>query len=206
MRQRFPIYDGTPYSLIFDGMLRGVHQRVAARVPGGSRCLDACCGTGGLTFQLAQRCTRVLGIDHSPAMISRAEALRMERRFEHVAFRVGDVTDLDGIADREFDVATVAMGLHEMPADVRSRALPELLRVARRVVVVDFAVPMPVNGAGIRNRTVEFLAGPRHFAGFRDYTRRGGLPALIEDCDATIDALRSIDRGTLTLVEVVPGR
>ncbi len=203
MRERFPIYDGAPYSLIFDRLLRGVHKRVAGRVPGGSRCLDACCGTGGLTFQLAQRCTHVLGVDHSPAMIRRAEWLRVLRRFEHVAFRVGDATALEGIGDGEFDVATVAMGLHEMPAAERARVLPELLRVARRAVIVDFAVPMPANSAGVRNRAFEFLAGPRHFAGFRDYTRRGGLPALIEDAGATVEFSRPMDQGTLELLEIV---
>jgi demethylmenaquinone methyltransferase/2-methoxy-6-polyprenyl-1,4-benzoquinol methylase len=202
VRERFPIYDGTPYSLVFDPLLRGVHQRVAARIPGGSRCLDVCCGSGGLSFQLAQRCMRVVGIDHSPAMISRAESLRIDRGFEHVAFRVADATDLGGFARGEFDVATVAMGLHEMPADERTRVLPGLLRIARRVVVVDFAVPMPVNLAGIRNRSVELIAGPRHYAGFRDYTRRGGLPPLVEDCGATVVFQRALDRGTLTLLDI----
>jgi len=206
MRERFPIYDGTPYSLIFDRLLRGVHERVAARVPGGSRCLDACCGPGGLTFQLAQRSPHVVGVDHSPAMIRRAEALRVDRGFEHVAFRVADVTDLDGFADGEFDVATVAMALHEMPAPVRERALPELLRVARRIVALDFAVPMPFNGPGARNRFFELLAGPHHYRGFRDYTRRGGLLPLAEAAGATVSFQRPVDRGTLTLVELVRAR
>jgi hypothetical protein len=80
--------------------------------------------------------------------------------------------------------------------------LPGLLRIARRVVVVDFAVPMPVNLAGIRNRSVELIAGPRHYAGFRDYTRRGGLPPLVEDCGATVVFQRALDRGTLTLLDI----
>lgn len=202
MRQSFPIYDGAPYSLIFDRMLRGVHKIVAARVPGGSRCLDVCCGTGGLTFQLAQRCTHVTGVDHSPSMIRRAEWMRIIKRFEHVGFRVGDAAALEGVGDGEFDVATVAMGLHEMPVDARERVLPELLRVARRAVIVDFAVPMPANAAGVRNRVFEFLAGPRHFAGFRDYTRRGGLQPLVEACGATVEFSRPLDRGTLSLQEI----
>jgi demethylmenaquinone methyltransferase/2-methoxy-6-polyprenyl-1,4-benzoquinol methylase len=202
VRRRFPIYDGAPYSLVFDRLLRGVHRRVAERVPGGSRCLDVCCGTGGLTFQLAQRCTRVVGIDHSPAMISRAETLRIDRGFEHVAFRVADATGLGGLSRSGFDVAVVAMGLHEMPAVERARVLPGLLGIVRRVVIVDFAVPMPGNLAGIRNRGFELIAGPRHYAGFRDYTRRGGLPPLVEDCGATVVFERSLDRGTLTLMEI----
>jgi ubiquinone/menaquinone biosynthesis C-methylase UbiE len=204
VRKRFPIYDGTPYSLVFDGLLRGVHERVAKRVPGGSSCLDVCCGSGGLTYQLAQRCTRVVGIDHSPAMIRRAEALRIDRGFEHVAFRVADATALTDFADLEFDAATISMALHEMPTAIRDQVLPEMLRVARRVVAIDFAVPMPTNWAGIRNRTFELIAGPHHYRGFRDYTRRGGLLPLIEDCGATVAFQRPVDQGTLTLVEIAP--
>jgi len=105
-------YDGTPYSLVFDPMLRGLHQRVAAWVPEGVSCLDVCCGPGGLTFQLAQRCERVVGVYQSEKMIARAHELR--RRSEHgpIEFRVGDAAQLDDFRAGAFDVATVAMGLH----------------------------------------------------------------------------------------------
>jgi len=196
------LYDGLPYSLLFDRQLRGLHERVAAWVPDGLTCLDVCCGTGGLTFALARRCRRVEGIDHSPKMIARADELRREREIDSVSFRLGDAAALTDVPDDAFDSATVVLGLHEMPPDVRDRVLPELLRVATRVVVADFAAPMPLNLAGLRNRTIEFLAGPRHFAGFRDYSRRGGLPALIEHAGATVERSRPMDGGTLLLVEI----
>ena len=199
---RGALYDGAPYSFIFDRMLHGLHQRVATWVPEGTTCLDVCCGTGGLTFALAERCRRVDGIDHSPKMIARADAARRERGIDSVSFRIGDASNLAGIADGAFDVATVVLGLHEMPSDIRDRVLPELHRVARSVVIADFAVPMPLNTAGLRNRTIELLAGPRHFAGFRDYTRRGGLPALIEAAGARTERSRRMDGKTLLLVEL----
>ncbi len=195
-------YDGTPYSLVFDPMLRGLHQRVAAWVPEGSSCLDACCGPGGLTFQLARRCERVVGIDRSERMIARARQLMARRELGEVDFQVGDATDLNTFVPGSFDVATVAMGLHEMPADVRARVIPELLRVAASAVIVDFAVPMPVNAAGLRNRAVELAAGRQHFAGFRDYTRRGGLLPLVEAAGAIVSRSRALDGGTLLQVEV----
>jgi ubiquinone/menaquinone biosynthesis C-methylase UbiE len=195
-------YDGTPYSLVFDPMLRGLHQRVAAWVPEGCSCLDVCCGPGGLTFQLARRCERVVGVDLSEKMITRARQLADRHGLGEVAFQVGDATDLGRFVAGSFDVATVAMGLHEMPVDVRERVIPELLRVAASAVIVDFAVPMPVNLAGIRNRAIEFAAGPAHFGGFRDYTRRGGLLPLVEAAGALVTRSRRLDGGTLLQLEI----
>jgi len=173
---------------------------VAAKVPEGSSCVDVCCGSGGLTFQLARRCERVVGVDLSEKMIARAEALRGQRGVAHVAFHVGDAARMEMLEDGELDVATVCMGLHEMPPDVRERVLPEMLRVARRVVVADFAVPMPVNRSGVRNRVIEFLGGPDHFSGFLHYYRHGGLPPMLEAAGARIETQRTLDRGTLALV------
>jgi len=196
------IFAGTPYSLVFDRLLHGLHLRAAAKVPQGHSCVDVCCGSGGLTFELAKRCPRVIGVDLSPKMIARAGELQRRGGLDHVAFQVGDAVDLSGIAADEFDCATVVMGLHEMPPDVRERVLPELLRVARRVVIADYAVPMPRNGAGVRNRIIEFFAGPSHFSGFLDYMRRGGLPTLIDAAGATIEKRRTLDKGTLELVVI----
>lgn len=199
------LYDGTPYSLVFDRLLAGLHQRIAAWVEPDTRALDLCCGTGGLTFQLAARCRQVVGLDLSTRMIARAESLRLRRRLAHVSFQVGDAARLPARLGPPFDVATLAMGLHEMPAEVRSRVLPEALAHAGRLVLVDFAVPMPRNLAGLRNRLIELAAGPRHFAGFRDFARRGGLRPLVEAAGARILRERPLDGGTLLQLEISPG-
>ena len=196
------LYDGAPYSILFDRQLRGLHQLVAEWVPTQATCLDVCCGTGGLSFALAERCRHVDGIDHSPKMIARADDIRRRRAIDSVSFRLGDAAGLHDVSDGAYDVATVVLGLHEMPTDVRDRVLPELLRVATQVVIADFAVPMPINVAGLRNRMIEFLAGPRHFAGFRDYTQRGGLPALIEAVGARTERSRPMDGGTMLLAVI----
>ena len=200
-----PYYDGAPYALIFEGLLRGLHQRVAAWVPQDASCLDACCGTGGLCFELAPRCSRVLGVDISPKMIAHAERTAGRLGLDQVRFRVADAGQLSELPDRAFDAATACMGLHEMPAELRPRVLRELLRVAARVVIADFAAPQPRNLPGLRNRFFEVAAGRRHFAGYRDYQRRGGLPALIERCGARIERQRPLDGATLLQLEVGRG-
>ncbi len=196
------MFAGTPYSLVFDRALRGLHRWTAAQVPAGASCLEVCCGTGGLTFQIARRSPRVVGVDLSSRMIARAETLRRRRGLEHVSFEVGDAAALPGHGADAFDCAAVSMGLHEMPPDVRERVLPELLRVAPRVVIADFAVPMARNRQGVRNRVIEFLAGPSHHAGFRDFMARGGLHPMIAAAGAQLEQRRTRDGGTLELVVI----
>jgi demethylmenaquinone methyltransferase/2-methoxy-6-polyprenyl-1,4-benzoquinol methylase len=194
-------YDGRLYSLVFDPLLRPLHELVATWVAPDSACLDVCCGTGALTTHLAARCRQVDGVDLSARMVAHAERVRRHRGLDNVSYRVGDATNLRA-EDHAYDFATISMALHEMPADVRSRVLPEVLRVARTVVVVDFAIPMPRNLQGLRNRFIELMNGPRHFRGFRDFTRRGGLPTLIAAAGAHVERDKKIDRRTLQLVEL----
>jgi ubiquinone/menaquinone biosynthesis C-methylase UbiE len=194
-------FDGTLYSAIFDRLLDGLHQRITAWVDEGASGLEACCGSGGLTFHLARRCRRVVGVDLSSKMIARAKKLQIKRKIPNLHFQLGDVTKLDE-ADNSFDVACICLGLHEMPAESRSKVLPTLLRIAPKVVLVDFVSPMPKNSSGLRNRIIELLAGPSHFSGYIDYQRSGGLLPLIQSAGAKIIRHRKLDRDTLWQLEL----
>lgn len=200
-----PFYDGAIYSAIFERLLAGLHQRISAHIEEGSTCLDACCGPGGLTFRLAGKCFQVVGVDISTKMISRAKKLKIKRKMENVEFYVADISRLEMFSPAQFDIATIAMGLHEMPAHVRSQVLPQLLRLAEKVVVVDFVAPMPRNFAGYRNRLIERLAGFRHYRGFKDYCQCGGLHTLIDQSGARVDYERKFDSGTLQLIVISSG-
>lgn len=192
-------YDGAPYGLLVDPLLRELHQRVVGQVPAGGRVLDACCGPGGLTLALASRCAEVVGVDLSPRQIRYAERRRRRRRVDNARFEVGDVSRLADYGDDTFDAVTVVMALHEMPAGARVPVLQELARVGQRVIVVDFQIPMPRNPAGWRNRAIEVMGGPDHFRAFRDYTRRGGLNRLVRDAGLEVGTTRTMDAGTLTM-------
>ncbi len=198
-KPRSNLYDGRIYSTLVDPQMRRLHGLIEKQIPKGTRILDACCGTGALALRLASRNREVVGVDLSPKMIQYAKHECRKLECKNVRFSVGDVSHLDEFEDRAFDFATLVMAIHEMPREVRLPAILELLRIAQKVVVVDFGAPMPWNTAGIRNRFMEFSAGRRHFSNFRDYSSRSGLPPLLRDAGATILAERTIDSGTKLL-------
>jgi len=53
--------------------------------------------------------------------------------------------------------------------------------VAREIIIVDYAVPLPTHAQGLMFRYLEVVAGLNHLKGFLSYSRHGGLDALVED-------------------------
>jgi demethylmenaquinone methyltransferase / 2-methoxy-6-polyprenyl-1,4-benzoquinol methylase len=120
---------------------------VEALVGDGGRALDACCGTGDLTFALARTWPRsaVVGLDLTVEMleVAREKAGRDPGLASRVSFVHGDLLALP-FADGEFSAATVGWGVRNVP-DV-PRAFSELRRVTRpggRVVCLESTTAPP---------------------------------------------------------------
>ncbi|MDQ3913422.1 MAG: class I SAM-dependent methyltransferase, partial [Actinomycetota bacterium] len=101
----------TSYELLNTLMTAGLHRawnKKAVEASGlhrGGRALDLACGTGSLTRNLAKRIGPdgyVLGVDFSKEMLEVAK----RRLAPNVEYRFGDATELEGIDDNSFDVAT----------------------------------------------------------------------------------------------------
>ncbi len=195
-------YDGALYGHAIEPLLDGVHQVVVDSLPPGPRVLEACCGTGGLARRIARSGRRVVGVDLAPRNIAVANRRRGDLSADRLNYVVGDVAGLAAPDAGPFDAASIVLALHEMPERFRGPVLRRLVSLARKLVVVDFSVPMPWNAAGLRNRAVEAMAGPEHFSGFLSFTRAGGLPALFAAADIEVEQLRPLDAGTLTLAVV----
>jgi demethylmenaquinone methyltransferase/2-methoxy-6-polyprenyl-1,4-benzoquinol methylase len=142
------------YDLINDLQSFGLHRnwkrRVAemARVAPGTRALDLCCGTGDISFALAQRGAKVTGLDFSVQMleVARARSQKSEVRSQNPKspspnFIQGDAQQLP-FADNSFAIVTVGYGLRNLAS--WERGLDEMHRVARpgaRLLVLDFGKP-----------------------------------------------------------------
>ncbi len=90
-------------------------------------CLDLACGTGDITFRLAQKYPqgRVVGLDLTEAMLALA---RPQNSFYDVEFIIGDMSRTD-FADESFDIITGGYALRNAP-DLK-KALKEIHRVMK---------------------------------------------------------------------------
>jgi len=112
---------------IFDLVLPG---------PGPLEVLDAGCGTGFLSFELATRGHRVTGVDFAPAMLAEARRKAVERAVL-VCFEEADAEQLP-FPEASFDLAISRHVLWTLPHP--EAAIDEWIRVLRpggRLVVVD---------------------------------------------------------------------
>src|SRR5438128_5796675 len=98
--------------------------------------LDAGCGTGFLSFELAARGHRVIGVDFSPAMLAEARRKAAQQNFT-VCFEEADAEQLPFPSD-SFDLAISRHVLWTLPHP--EAAIDEWIRVLRpggRLAVID---------------------------------------------------------------------
>ena len=98
---------------------------------------DIGCGDGYLAIEAAQWARRVVGIDHSPEVLARAEALAARRRVTNIRWKLGELSRLP-LGDATVDVALLSQALHH--AAKPAAALAEAARVLRpegRLLVLD---------------------------------------------------------------------
>jgi demethylmenaquinone methyltransferase/2-methoxy-6-polyprenyl-1,4-benzoquinol methylase len=108
---------------------------------GGERALDLACGTGDITFSLAERATRAVGLDITQGMLDIAERKRRELNIENASFYRADIMRIP-FPDGTFDCVTGGYALRNVP-DVAG-ALAEIRRVLKpggRFCSLDFGHP-----------------------------------------------------------------
>ena len=106
----------------------------------GDRALDLACGTGDISFEIAERGARVIGLDITARMI---EIARAKRRIGHAraVFLVGDMMSLP-FPDGRFDVLTVGYGIRNVPTiDIALGEIYRVLTPGGRLLSLDFNRP-----------------------------------------------------------------
>ncbi len=100
-------------------------------VKAGENVLDISCGTGLVTFPIAeavQSSGKVVGIDLSEGMIDKAAEEAEKKGFPNISFRHMDAEELD-LPDDSFDVAINSLGLMYYPNP--DKAIQEMYRVVK---------------------------------------------------------------------------
>ncbi len=200
---RSRVYDGALFAFIIDPINAELHAFVAKQVETGARLLDIGSGTGALAFRVAPRAAEVVGVDVSPAMVAYANRRLRERGTDNVSFVVGDAaTALANRPDASFDVATMVLVLHEIPADARARVLRDATRLAGRLLCLDYRIPLPQSPTGWFFRGLEMAAGCEHYRAFRDYSARGGTEQIAAAAGLSFRRMRNIARGAIEVSEI----
>ncbi len=125
------------------GLHRSWKRRVVqlAQIKTGDRALDLCCGTGDISFALAQRGAETTGLDFSAQMLEVAAQRHDNLKTKHLKFLQGDAQNLP-FAENSFDIVTVGYGLRNLTS--WERGVDEMFRVAKpgaRLIVLDFGKP-----------------------------------------------------------------
>jgi SAM-dependent methyltransferase len=202
-KPRSRIYDGAFFGRMLDPFNSDLHGFVAAQVEPGARVLEVGCGTGALAFRLAAKAAEVVGVELSPAMIAYARRRNAIAATPNVSFVLGDVAGaLAGRPEASFELATLVLVLHEMPAETRPGVLREAARLARRVLCLDYSVPLPRTPLGLLYRGLELAAGLEHFRAFRDFSARGGTEAIALSAGLSSRRLRTVAAGCIDVCEV----
>ncbi len=144
--------------------IHGVHGAV----------LDAPCGTGRMQATLASFGRPVTGVDFSAAMLAHVHTTRLARAsIEHLPFQ-----------DGAFDVVVSCRFLHHLhERDELARAVAELVRVSRRLVVA--SVWDAASWPALRVRMgLKRSEGPRG----RAAVKREVIEALVDDAGARVVA------------------
>lgn len=124
------------------GIDRRWRRRVVKQIPKEAKVLDLCCGTGDLSFALAEAGHNVTGADFCAEMLQVAEEKQTKKK-SAVQFVQADATSLP-FAESEFDCATIAFGLRNIPDTMT--ALAEIRRVLKPeglLLVLDFSSRQP---------------------------------------------------------------
>jgi demethylmenaquinone methyltransferase/2-methoxy-6-polyprenyl-1,4-benzoquinol methylase len=135
------------YDFLNDLQSFGLHRLWKRRVVNlaqpapGTRALDLCCGTGDISFALAQRGAETIGLDFSAEMLGVAAQRNLKSPISNLKFTQGDAQKTP-FAENSFDIVTVGYGLRNLTK--WETGVDEMYRVAKpgaRLIVLDFGKP-----------------------------------------------------------------
>lgn len=187
---------GKIYSVLVDPILKPMRERVASKIKVDEKVIDIACGTGAQLYEISGIASSMTGVDLSESMIEYAT----KRNIPNSLFLVNDASKLSVFNSKSFDVAILTLALHQFSLEIYEPVLKEIKRIANKLIVADYAVPLPKNYAGYGSRVAEFLAGVEHNRNFKSYYKMGGLNVILQQNDFEIIQTEYFGKGAFQLV------
>lgn len=168
------------YDFLLNPFLDGPREKVAdiCSSLGAQQILDVCCGTARQAKWCMMRGITYTGCDISAAMLAQGRK-RYAGAPSSACLVEADAIALPFSAYR-FDIALLCFALHEKPVITAENILTEAFRVARKVLVVDYALAeRNIQLVGqLLMKIPERIAGGEHWACYRRYMHSGALQGM----------------------------
>lgn len=198
------VESGWFYGTFIDPVLQKMRKRIAIEIQTGEKVIDVACGTGAQVFEFSKRASNVVGVDLSDSMIAKAQRSKSRGNSKNTSFYVEDATELSRFQDNQFDVATMSLALHQFSPELHVKILNEMKRISPKIIIVDYAVPLPGNYVGYGSKVAEFFAGREHHTNFQKYCNLGGLNKILIDNQLSIEKMDFFGRDAFQLVVCIP--
>jgi hypothetical protein len=92
------------------------------------------------------------------------------------------------------------LALHQFNPRLYSPILKELNKVSKKIIIVDYAVPLPKTVTGYLAHFIEFMAGKEHNQNFKKFYKQGGLEPILKTNGFQISTKKKFAKGIFNLV------
>lgn len=178
-------YDGWFYDFFIAPNQDRLFSLIKEIIRPSSSVIDVGCGTGRLSFFIADKVSKVVGIDLSQKNIQKANNNLAKTPNDKITFLHTDISSLIS-KNEKFDYAVMTYVIHEVDEEKRVELIKQVSQVADKIIIGDYLVPKPDSFWSKLNEVVEFLAGSEHYTNYKNYVRNDGLRYLAEKADLKI--------------------
>lgn len=173
-------YDGLFYDKLIAPNQDKSFSIVKKLIANDSTLLDVGCGTGRLAFQIADKCSKVEGIDLSIRNVNLANKKLSVVALPNITFHHTDIIRYLSSKNKLYDYAVLSYVIHEVDISLRIEILNLLSQAANKIIVIDYLTPRPKGFWSVLNEIVEFVAGKDHYKNFKSYISNGGIYGLAQ--------------------------
>lgn len=179
-------YDGWFYDKLIAPNQDQLFWQIKNLVDSDSIIIDVGCGTGRLAFGLAEKCKSVLGIDLSKRNIDRANLTLHQNPDSKISFENSDIGEIINKSQIHFDYAVLTYVIHEVNEEERINLLNKISRVADKIIIGDYLVPITKGFRSYLSEIIEFIAGAEHYRNYKSFVANGGIKYLANKAELKI--------------------
>lgn len=172
-------YDGWFYDFFIAPNQDKMFSLIKNIIEPNSSVIDVGCGTGRFSFFVADKVSKVVGIDLSIKNIEKAKSNLIKRPNNKISFFHSSIDEIIS-QNLRFDYAVMTYVIHEVEEIERKKLLIQLSQVASKIIIGDYLVPKPQSFWSVLNEVIEFIAGKEHYTNYKNFVRNGGIETLAE--------------------------